>query len=77
MSDGWGLPITPERFVRTERNLEEAARRVRQAVSAEETLADAARQLRRTMNLYVKGLATIREVDEAVDLWLVARERRD
>ncbi len=57
--------------------LEEAARRVRQAVSAEETLADAARQLRRTMNLYVKGLATIREVDEAVDLWLLARERRD
>jgi hypothetical protein len=60
-----------------EEHLEEVARNVRGAISRDECLADAARQLRRTMNLYVRQLATIREVDEAVDLWLLARERRD
>jgi hypothetical protein len=58
-------------------DLEEAARRVRAAISPEELLSDAARQLRRTANLYAKNLATLREMDEAVEGWLLVRERRD
>jgi hypothetical protein len=57
-------------------SLEEAARRIRAAISPEESLADAARQLRRTANLYAKGLATLREMDEAVEGWLLVRERK-
>jgi hypothetical protein len=57
-------------------DLQEAARRVRQYITPEELLADAARQLRRTANLYAKNLATLKEMDEAVEGWLLVRERK-
>jgi outer membrane protein TolC len=40
-------------------------------------LREAARQLKLMGARYEKGVATIKEVDEAVEGWLLVRERRD